>query len=100
ANVTKANMSEAFFMARDLATDHPDVVSGRRFRSANQCPEDLPGFRERLVEYCDALERPVQRLVRVYAPRARPSRHILRWALYGLPIHAARPPLPVGAGAA
>jgi isopenicillin N synthase-like dioxygenase len=67
ANVTKPNMSEAFFMARDLAPDHPDVVSGRRFRSANQWPEDLPGFREPLVEYCDALERLVQHLVRVYA---------------------------------
>ena len=60
-------MSEAFFMARDLAPDHPDVVSCRRFRSANQWPENLPGFREPLVEYCDALERLVQRLVRVYA---------------------------------
>src|SRR5712675_799215 len=60
-------MSQAFFMARDLAPDHPDVVSGRRFRSANQWPEDLPGFREPLVEYCDALERLVQHLVRVYA---------------------------------
>src|SRR5262249_47059725 len=45
AQVTKPNMSEAFFMARDLAADHPDVVSGRRFRSANQWPEGLPGFR-------------------------------------------------------
>ena len=67
SNVTKPNMSEAFFMARDLALDHPDVVSGRRFRSANQWPEDLPGFREPLVEYCNALERLVQHLVRVYA---------------------------------
>ena len=67
ASVTKPNMSEAFFMARDLAPDHPDVVSGRRFRSANQWPEGLPGFREPLVAYCDALERLVQRLVRVYA---------------------------------
>src|SRR5438046_8893198 len=63
-------MSEAFFMARDLAPDHPDIVSDRRFRSANQWPESLPGFREPLVEYCDALERLAQRLVRVY-PRAR-----------------------------
>ena len=30
-------------------------------------PEGLPGFREPLVAYCDALERLVQRLVRVYA---------------------------------
>src|SRR5262249_47449224 len=67
AQVTKPNMSEAFFMARDLATDHPDAVSGRRFRSANQWPENLPGFREPLVEYCDALERLVQRLLRLYA---------------------------------
>lgn len=67
ANVTKPNMNEAFFMARDLASDHPDVISGRRFRSANQWPEGLPGFRETIVEYCDALERLVQRLVRVYA---------------------------------
>ena len=57
ASVTKPNMNEAFFMARDLAPDHPDVLSGRRFRSANQWPEGLPGFREALVEYCDALER-------------------------------------------
>ena len=44
ANVTKSNMSEAFFMARDLASDHPDIVSGQRFRSANQWPEGLPRF--------------------------------------------------------
>jgi isopenicillin N synthase-like dioxygenase len=67
ANVTKPNMNEAFFIARDLASDHPDVVCGRRFRSANQWPAGLPGFREPLVEYCEILERLVQRLVRVYA---------------------------------
>jgi isopenicillin N synthase-like dioxygenase len=67
ANVTKPNLNEAFFIARDLAPDHPGVISGRRFRSANQWPEGLPGFRETIVEYCDALERLEQRLVRVYA---------------------------------
>ena len=67
ANVTKPNMNEAFFVARDLAPDHTDVVSGRRFRSANQWPEGLPGFREPIVEYCDMLERLVQSPVRVYA---------------------------------
>jgi len=36
ANVTKPHLREAFFMARDLARDHPGVVSGRRFRTANQ----------------------------------------------------------------
>lgn len=65
--VTKPNQNEAFFMARDLPADHPEVVSGRRFRSANQWPADLPGYRDTLVAYCDALEELVRRLVRVYA---------------------------------
>ena len=67
ADVTKPNVNESFFMARDLAPDHPDVLSGRRFRSANQWPEGLSGFREAVVDYCAALERLVQRLVRIYA---------------------------------
>ena len=67
AEVSKPNVSEAFFIARDLPDDHPEVVAGRRFRSANQWPADLPGFREPIVAYCDALERLVQQLVRLYA---------------------------------
>ena len=65
--VTKPNLNEALFVARDLARDHPDVVADRRFRSANQWPASLPGFRETVVAYCDAMERLVQRLVPLYA---------------------------------
>ncbi|MFZ2005359.1 MAG: 2-oxoglutarate and iron-dependent oxygenase domain-containing protein [Stellaceae bacterium] len=65
--VTKPNVSEALFVARDLPPDHPDVIAGRRFRSANQWPSDLPGLRETIVDYCDTLERLVQKLVRIYA---------------------------------
>jgi isopenicillin N synthase-like dioxygenase len=65
--VTKPNVSEAFFVARDLSLDHPEVLADRRFRSANQWPADLPGFHETIVEYCDALESLVRNLVRVYA---------------------------------
>jgi isopenicillin N synthase-like dioxygenase len=65
--VTKANLNEAFFVARDLPADHPDVLSGRRFRSANRWPAGLPGFRDAVVAYCDTLERLVQKLVRLYA---------------------------------
>jgi isopenicillin N synthase-like dioxygenase len=65
--ITKPNLNEALFVARDLAPDHPDVVADRRFRSANQWPKDLPGFRDHVMAYCDALERLVQRLVRLYA---------------------------------
>ncbi len=65
--VTKANLNEAFFVARDLAADHPDVLVERRFRSANPWPQDLPGFRESVVAYCDTMERLVQKLVPLYA---------------------------------
>jgi isopenicillin N synthase-like dioxygenase len=67
AAVTKANLNEALFVARDLAADHPDVVAGRRFRSRNQWPAALPGFRETVVAYCEAMEALVQRLVPLYA---------------------------------
>ena len=65
--VTKPNLNEALFVARDLPADHPDVKADRRFRSANQWPVDLPGFREAVVAYCDAMERLVQRLMPLYA---------------------------------
>jgi len=64
--VTRPNLNEAFFVARDLAPGHPDVVADRRFRSANQWPA-LPGFREGVMAYCDALEGLVRKLVRLYA---------------------------------
>jgi isopenicillin N synthase-like dioxygenase len=65
--VIKPNLNEAFFVARDLPGDHPDVLADRRFRSANRWPSDLPGFREVIVDYCDAMERLAQKLVRLYA---------------------------------
>lgn len=65
--VTKANFNEALFIARDLPADHPDVQSGRRFRSANQWPSTLPGFRESIIGYCDALERLLMKLLPIYA---------------------------------
>src|SRR5260370_209626 len=55
--VTKPNLHEALFVARDLLADHPAVLADRRFRSANQWPSNLPGFRGSVMTYCDALER-------------------------------------------
>lgn len=65
--VTRPNLNEALFIARDLAPDHPDVVAGKRFRSANQWPAELAGFRETVTGYCDALEELVKKLIRLYA---------------------------------
>jgi isopenicillin N synthase-like dioxygenase len=67
AAVTKANLNEAFFAARDLANDHPEVLADCRFCSANRWPTDLPGFREVIVAYCDRMEQLVRKLVRLYA---------------------------------
>ncbi|HZS82271.1 MAG TPA: 2-oxoglutarate and iron-dependent oxygenase domain-containing protein [Stellaceae bacterium] len=63
----KPNLNEAYFVKRDLPPDHPDVVAGKRFRGANLWPDDLPGFRETVVEYCAALERLALSLLPVYA---------------------------------
>ena len=67
ATVTKANISEAFFVARDLPSDHPEVLADRRFRSANRWPIGLPGFREAIIAYCETMEQLVHKLVRLYA---------------------------------
>ena len=65
--VTKANFNEAFFIARDLPSDHPDVKADRRFRSANQWPSGLPGFRESIAAYCETMEDLLLKLLPLYA---------------------------------
>jgi isopenicillin N synthase-like dioxygenase len=65
--VTRPNLNEALFVARDLPADHPDVMADRRFRGANRWPRGLPGFRDCIVSYADAMERLVQRLMPLYA---------------------------------
>jgi isopenicillin N synthase-like dioxygenase len=63
----KPNVNEAFFMARDLPPDHPDVLAGKPYRCANQWPRDLPGFRETCLAYTAALEKLALRLLPLYA---------------------------------
>jgi isopenicillin N synthase-like dioxygenase len=65
--VTRPNLNEALFVARDLPAHHPDVLANRRFRSAIRWPADLPGFREPIVAYADTMERLVQRMMPLYA---------------------------------
>jgi isopenicillin N synthase-like dioxygenase len=64
---TKPNLNEAFFVKREMPADHPDVLANRRYRGTNRWPTDLPGFREVVVDYCDTMERLVQKMVRLYA---------------------------------
>lgn len=63
----KPNVNEAFFCARDLAPDHPDVLAGKPYRTINKWPRDLPGFRETCVAYMGALEELALSLMPLYA---------------------------------
>ena len=49
------DMNESFFMKRERGPDDP--LSGRRFAGPNRWPANLPGFRETLLEYSDAVDR-------------------------------------------
>jgi isopenicillin N synthase-like dioxygenase len=66
---TRPNLVEAFFVKRDLPPDHPDVLANIRYRCTNQWPppDALPGFRDTVVAYCDAMERLCTRLLPAYA---------------------------------
>src|SRR5207247_7081774 len=73
----KPNLNEALFVKRDLPINHPDVIANKRFRCANLWPEKMPGFRETVVTYCDALEALALRLISVYARAlALPADHL------------------------
>ena len=65
----RPNVVEAFFLKRDLPPDHPDVLSERPFRCANQWPDPalLPGFRETTMRYAAAIEDLCLDLLPLYA---------------------------------
>ncbi len=63
----RPNLNEAFFVKRDLPSDHPDVIANKRFRGANQWPTALPGFRETVVSYCQAMEQLALSMLPLYA---------------------------------
>jgi isopenicillin N synthase-like dioxygenase len=65
----KPNLVEAYFIKRDLAPDHPDVLANKLYRPANPWPDPavLPGFRETTVAYCHAMEALGRRMLPLYA---------------------------------
>ncbi len=52
----KPDLNEAFFTKRERGADDPLLQSGRRFVGPNQWPDDLPGFRESVLAYTDAMD--------------------------------------------
>ena len=64
---TKPNQNESFFISHDRPSDHPDRVNRVPLRGGNYWPEDLPGFREGVMEYFRALNNLGQRLLAPFA---------------------------------
>ena len=63
----KPDLNEAFFVKRERSPDDPLRRSGRRFVGENLWPDDLPGFRETVLAYTDAVDALGRRLVRMVA---------------------------------
>ena len=56
ANGAKPNLYAAFCMRRELKPDDPDILAGVPYRALNRWPENLPGFRENMVAFSEAME--------------------------------------------
>src|SRR5262249_8551580 len=69
AKALRPTLSDAFFVNRDLPPNPPDVLARIRYRCTNQwpAPERLPGFRDTVVAYCQAMEQLCKRLLPAYA---------------------------------
>lgn len=61
----KPNVNEAFFLRKEFGPDHPKF--GQEFHKANRWPDGLPGFRETVVAYFDALQGLAKRMLPLYA---------------------------------
>ena len=64
---TKPNFSESFYITRDRAPDHPDIVSNKPLIGLNRWPPDMPEFRAVTTAYFAAMEAMTTRLVPIVA---------------------------------
>src|SRR5438034_519016 len=64
---TKPNFSESFYITRDRAPDHPDIVNEKPLVGLNRWPEDMPEFRAATTAYYRAMEAMTTRLVPLFA---------------------------------
>jgi len=59
----KPDLNEAFFTKRERPGGDPLVKAGRRFAGPNRWPQDLPGFRDTVLAYTDAVDALGRRLM-------------------------------------
>ncbi len=63
----KPDLNEAFFTKRERPASDPLLMSGRRFVGPNRWPDALPGFRENVLAYTDAMDELSRRVLPVCA---------------------------------
>lgn len=63
----KPNENESFFAKRERDPEDPDVKAGKDLRDPNQWPENLPGFKDTVLEYRAAMEAFSLKMLPVYA---------------------------------
>lgn len=64
---TKPNQNESFFISYDRPADHPEVLAGIALRGRNQWPDGLPGLREDMNAYFQALGAMCDRMLPAFA---------------------------------
>jgi isopenicillin N synthase-like dioxygenase len=64
---TRPNFSESFYITRDRAPDHPDIVNEKPLVGLNRWPEDMPEFRAATMAYYRVMEAMTTRLVPLFA---------------------------------
>src|SRR5437764_13336838 len=62
---TRPNFSESFYITRERAPDHPDIVNNKPLIGPNRWPADLAEFRAAMLAYYTAMQAMTRRL----APR-------------------------------
>ncbi|MEM8688554.1 MAG: 2-oxoglutarate and iron-dependent oxygenase domain-containing protein [Pseudomonadota bacterium] len=63
----RTDMKEVFFWGRDLPADDPDVLAGIPLCGPNAWPQSLPGFRDHVVTYSEAVGKTGDLLLQAFA---------------------------------
>ncbi|NKB58051.1 MAG: isopenicillin N synthase family oxygenase [Alphaproteobacteria bacterium] len=61
------DVMEAFKYQRELPLDDPDILAGDRIQQSNKWPRGLPGWRETLLGYFEAVDGVAANLLRTFA---------------------------------
>jgi isopenicillin N synthase-like dioxygenase len=67
AKVKKPNKTEVFQISLELGADDADVFAGKPLHGANPWPENLPGFREGVLDYYDTMRNFTALMASVFA---------------------------------